>query len=69
MELDGCLFPVEAKCKTVLSGHDTRGLRAFRETYKNQKIAPGLIIYAGKDCYQVDQHTIAVPWNAVRLKS
>jgi len=65
MELDGQLFPIEMKCKTALSKHDTRGIRAFRETYKSEKIAPAIIIYAGKECYQVDAFTTAVPWNAL----
>ena len=63
MALDGCLFPVEIKCKTSLTKHDTRGLRAFRETYPAEKIAPALIIYAGKECYRIDQYTTALPWN------
>ena len=63
MALDGCLFPVEIKCKTSLTKHDTRGLRAFRETYPAEKIAPALIIYAGKECYRIDRHTTAIPWN------
>jgi len=65
MELDGQLFPVEMKCKSVLTKHDTRGLRAFRESYKSTRIAPAIIVYAGKECYQVDAFTTAVPWNAL----
>jgi len=60
------LFPIEMKCKTALSKHDTRGLRAFREIYKSKKIAPAIIIYAGKECYQVDAFTTAIPWNALQ---
>lgn len=63
LERDGRLFPIEIKCKTRLTGHDTRGLRAFRETYPHQQVAPGLIVYAGEACYRVDAHTVAMPWN------
>ena len=65
LERDGRLYPIEIKCKTRLSGHDTRGLRAFRDTYPRQDIAMGLIIYAGDTCYRVNQNTIALPWDAV----
>lgn len=64
-ELDGRLFPIEVKCKSTLSGHDTRGLRAFRETYGKNMVMPGLIIYAGNECYRIDPFTTAVPWNAL----
>lgn len=64
LELDGFLFPIEMKCKTNITGHDTRGLRSFRETYGSHKVAPGIIVYAGTECYHVDKYTTAVPWNA-----
>ncbi len=67
MELDGRLFPIEMKCKTNLNRHDTRGLRAFRETYGEEKVAPGLIVYAGQDCYQLNEFTTAIPWQALAL--
>jgi uncharacterized protein len=66
LERDGRLHPIEIKCKTQLSGHDTRGLRAFRETYPGQDIATGLIVYAGDRTYRLNQDTIALPWDATR---
>jgi len=63
LERDGKLYPIEVKCKTNLSKHDASGLRAFRNTYPGSRIMTGLIIYAGARCYNVDEHTIAVPWN------
>jgi len=69
MELDGQLFPIEMKCKSALTKHDTRGLRAFRETYQSARIAPAIIVYAGKECYQVDAFTTAVPWNTLLQSS
>lgn len=67
IERDGKLYPLEVKCKSNLTKHDARGLRAFRETYGNGSIMTGLIIYAGSDCYRVDEHTVALPWN-VKLR-
>jgi predicted AAA+ superfamily ATPase len=63
LERDGKLYPVEVKCKSNLTGHDTRGLRSFRETYRNGRIMTGLIVHAGSKSYRVDEHTFALPWN------
>lgn len=63
MELDGRLYPVEIKSKTVLSGHDVSGLQAFRRTYGPDKVGPGIVIYAGRECYRINQDTLALPWN------
>ncbi len=63
LERDGTLYPIEVKCRSNLTKHDARGLRAFRETYRNAKIMTGLIVYAGGDCYRVDENTLALPWN------
>jgi len=67
LERDGKLYPIEVKYSTDLTKHDTRGLRAFRETYRNAGIMTGLVIYAGSECYRVDEQTIALPWN-VKMK-
>jgi uncharacterized protein len=64
LDRDGKLYPIEVKCKSHLTKHDTRGLRAFRETYGGDRIMAGLIVYAGSECYRVDDQTIALPWNA-----
>lgn len=64
LERDGRLYPIEVKCGTRLNGHDTRGLRAFRDTYGPERVMPGLIVYAGEECYRVNPETIALPWNA-----
>jgi len=63
ISLNGKLYPIEMKMSTQLSKHDTRGLRALRETYDN--VMPGIILYAGSDCYPIDEHTLALPWDAV----
>jgi len=65
ISLDGKLYPIEFKMSHSLNGHDTRGLRAFREEYHSETtpVMKGLIIYAGDVCYSLDEHTLAVPWN------
>lgn len=68
LEQDNQLFPIEIKCKTQLSKHDARGIHAFKETYPHRKIMPGLIIYAGTECYSIAQDVIAFPWNGKTQK-
>ncbi len=63
LERSGKLYPIEMKCKTVLTKNDLSGLAAFRETYSKSKVMPGLIIYAGSEVYKLDEHTLAIPWN------
>lgn len=64
LERDGNLYPIEIKCKTNITGHDIRGMHAFRQTYAEKHVMPGLIIYAGSACYWIDEHTIAFPWHS-----
>lgn len=63
LDYNGKLFPIEFKATSRLSKHDTRGIQAFRNTYKNS--APGVIVYGGKVPYQLSEHAIAIPWAAV----
>lgn len=63
---DGALYPIEMKMQTTLNKYNARGIKTFRQTYKSHtRVAPGIIIYAGTDCYLVDEHVLALPWNAV----
>ncbi len=61
LERDGFLYPVEVKCKTVLSGHDLRGLRSFRETY-GDKVRHSLVVYGGSEVIRASSGVTAVPW-------
>ena len=63
LERAGKLYPIEMKCKTTLTRNDLSGLRALRQTYPNIEIMPGLIIYAGSEVFQLDEDTLAIPWN------
>ncbi len=64
VEKDGMLYPIEIKCKSNLTGNDTRGIQAFNETY-SKKIAHGIIIYAGDKAYQLNEYASAIPWNSI----
>jgi uncharacterized protein len=64
LEIDGKFFPIETKSATHLSKTDTRGIKAFHETYKNKiNIMTGLIIYAGSECFWLTDNVLALPWN------
>lgn len=65
LECDGTLYPVEIKCKTNLTGTDTRGIQAFNETYSHKKVAHGIIIYAGDIAYKLNNYASAIPWNSM----
>lgn len=62
LERNGKLYPIEIKCKTNLTKGDLSGMVAFRNTYKEDLIMPGLIIYAGSEPYKLDINTLAIPW-------
>lgn len=64
-ERDGKLFPIEIKCKSQLTKKDTLGIQAFQKTYSHQQVMPGIVIYAGNECYPLKENIYAVPWDAV----
>jgi len=64
IEKDGFLYPIEIKSKSNLTAYDLRGLKSFRENFKN-KCKQAIIIYAGKELYKISENTTAIPWNAV----
>jgi uncharacterized protein len=63
VELDGVFYPIEVKAATTISKNDIRGIAAFRDTYPQLRIANGVVIYAGDECYRVTESVVAVPWN------
>ncbi len=65
LELNGVYFPIEIKCSRNLSSYDLRSFKAFRESVKGKKIAPGLIIHAGEENYLLDPSTMTLSWKAL----
>ena len=63
LDYNGKLFPIEFKASSRLSKHDTRGIQAFRNTYRNSE--PGVIVYGGNVPYRISEHAVAIPWTAV----
>jgi uncharacterized protein len=68
LEQNGRLYPIEIKCKSYLDHYDKRGIKSFFDTFPKRDIACGLIIYAGEECYKLDEKIIAMPWNALFKK-
>ncbi len=69
LQWDDKLYPIEVKCKSNVGKADLSGMRAFRETYEGQQVMSGLVIYAGTECYKIDQDTVALPWTFMSSKS
>ena len=65
LEYGGTFFPIEIKAKTNPNGHDARGIIAFRKTYPNLNIGPGLIVCACQEPRWVSENVMAIPWNLV----
>lgn len=65
LEMNGTYFPIEIKCSRNLSPYDLRSFKAFRESYSDKKIAPGLIIHAGEESYLLDRDVMAISWKSL----
>jgi len=63
LERDGWLYPVEIKWTSQPRLRDTLGLRAFRATHPEQKVAPGLMVCAVSEPRRVAPDVLAIPWN------
>lgn len=69
LDYNGRLYPIEIKCKTAVTKRDVSGIMAFRETYPEANIAPGIILYTGDYALEINEHCIALPWNSVTTHS
>jgi len=65
LERDGQLYPIEIKGYSRIGKKDCLGLQAFRETYSDAKIAPGLVVAPVDRAYRLTDHDMAMPWDAV----
>jgi len=64
LSMNGKLYPIEIKLGTSLTGHDARGILAFREEYGSQ-VQHGLILYPGQHAYALSEHATVLPFNAL----
>jgi len=65
LERDGMLYPIEIKLNSRPSRKDTRGIRAFRETYPKLPIAPGLLIAPAEQLEKISENEATVPWDII----
>lgn len=61
VEAGGRLLAVEVKAAATPGLADTRGLRLFREEYRNQ-FAGGLLLHGGREMQWTAENVLAVPW-------
>jgi len=65
LERDGIFYPIEIKASTNPSRSDTSGLKAFRNTYPQLKIAPGLVVCPCESFRKISDMDYAMPWDAL----
>lgn len=65
LERDGRFYLIEIKGKTNPTRGDTTGMSAFRKTYPDLDIAPGLVIGACDHVFPLSKDDWAMPWNLV----
>jgi uncharacterized protein len=63
LELDGKFYPIEIKSKSRPSRRDTTGITAFRKTYPQLTIMPGLVIAPTDKILKISDNDYAVPYN------
>ena len=69
LERDGVYFPLEIKLSSHPSRGAARGIQAFRESYPQLKVAPGLVIAPCEKVLRLAEHAYALPWDLKPLKA
>lgn len=65
LERDGVLFPIEIKLASRPGKRDARGIHAFRETYPQLRVAPGLVLAPCEQALRLSEHAWALPWDTL----
>jgi len=63
LEVNNQYFPIEIKYKSNPTAKDARGIKAFKASYPNLDIAPGLIIAPCERVYPVTEDCFVVPFD------
>lgn len=69
LERDGILFPIEIKSTANPSAKDLRGVRQFRATYPDLRMAPGLIVAPMESVQRLPDGDLAIPWDLAPVDS
>jgi hypothetical protein len=64
LERDGVLFPIEVKAASRASARDLSGIHAFRKTYPEVRVAPGLVVCPCEAFFRLSEDAWAMPWDA-----
>ena len=67
LERDGVFFPIEVKAASRASRHDLSGINAFRHTYPQARVAPGLVVCPCEAFTRIAEDAWAMPWDATPL--
>lgn len=65
LELNGQYFLFEVKCKSRPTVSDTRGMKAFRETYPHLPVVAGIVISAADEILPLGGGNYAVPFDLI----
>jgi predicted AAA+ superfamily ATPase len=59
------LYPIEVKMKSNVGSYEARGIKAFKETYKDSSftVMPGIIVCASTTAYWLNESVMVLPWN------
>ena len=63
LERDGMLFPIEVKVKSNPSKKDVLSFSVLKKTYKNLKVADGVVICSTDMPRRISENAIALPYN------
>ena len=63
LESDGVFYPMEIKLASNPRRRDTSGLEAFRKSYPQLNIAPGIILSPSRQVNQISPTVWSLPWN------
>lgn len=63
LERDGRLFPIEVKTRSNPGRKETRGIRALRAAYTNERIEKGLVLAPTEEIAQLTEDDWALPWD------
>jgi hypothetical protein len=63
LERDGFFWPLKIKSAARIRTADTRGIRAFRETYPHLRHGPGLVVAAVERAERLPDNVIVLPYD------
>jgi uncharacterized protein len=62
LERDGRYYPIEIKYQSNPTKKETRGIHAFRKTYSDLPIMPGIVLCPCEEIHRITETDIAVPF-------